>query len=280
MKFKSLLVAVGFGAAALSAFAADITGAGATFPFPIYSKWAEAYKKETGVGLNYQSIGSSGGIRQIRAKTVSFGATDAPVSGADLDKDGMVQFPAIIGGTVPVINLDGFKPGELRITGTVLADIYLGVIKNWNDRVRPSDKVYHLGDVVINRRYLHVLDRLNGDKVLIKGNHDIFDLEDYYPRFRDIRGYHVLNGMILSHVPLHTDSLERFGCNIHGHLHANRVMRVKHVGATPEIDPRYYNVSVECIDFAPILLEDVMKRIQEQGGTVGFKERNGNAPVM
>ncbi len=133
MKFKSLLVAVGFGAAALSAFAADITGAGATFPFPIYSKWAEAYKKETGVGLNYQSIGSSGGIRQIRAKTVTFGATDAPVSGADLDRDGMVQFPAIIGGTVPVINLEGFKPGELRITGPVLAEVFMGTIAKWND---------------------------------------------------------------------------------------------------------------------------------------------------
>lgn len=133
MKFKSLLAAVGFGAAALTAFAADITGAGATFPFPIYSKWAEAYKKETGVGLNYQSIGSSGGIRQIRAKTVTFGATDAPVSGADLDKDGMVQFPAIIGGTVPVINLDGFKPGELRITGPVLAEVFMGTIAKWND---------------------------------------------------------------------------------------------------------------------------------------------------
>ena len=133
LKFKSLLAVVGFAAAALSATAADITGAGATFPYPMYAKWAEAYKKETGVGLNYQSIGSSGGIRQIRAKTVTFGATDAPLPGADLDKDGLVQFPAIIGGTVPVINLDGFKPGELRITGTVLADIYLGVIKNWND---------------------------------------------------------------------------------------------------------------------------------------------------
>ncbi len=133
MKFKSLLAAVGFGAAALTAFAADITGAGATFPFPIYSKWAEAYKKETGVGLNYQSIGSSGGIRQIRAKTVTFGATDAPVSGADLDKDGMVQFPAIIGGTVPVVNLDGFKPGELRITGPVLDEVFMGTIAKWND---------------------------------------------------------------------------------------------------------------------------------------------------
>lgn len=116
-----------------TAIAADITGAGATFPFPIYAKWAEAYKKETGTGLNYQSIGSSGGIRQIRAKTVAFGATDAPVSGADLDKDGMVQFPAIIGGTVPVINLDGFNKGELRVTGPVLAEMFLGKISKWND---------------------------------------------------------------------------------------------------------------------------------------------------
>jgi phosphate transport system substrate-binding protein len=116
-----------------AALAADITGAGATFPFPVYAKWAEAYKKETGTGLNYQSIGSSGGIRQIRAKTVTFGATDAPVSGADLDKDGMVQFPAIIGGTVPIINLDGFKPGELRVTGPVLAEMFMGTISKWND---------------------------------------------------------------------------------------------------------------------------------------------------
>lgn len=116
-----------------SAMAADITGAGATFPFPIYAKWAEAYKKATGTGLNYQSIGSSGGIRQIRAKTVAFGATDAPVPGAELDKDGMVQFPAIIGGTVPVINLDGFKPGELRVTGPVLAEMFLGKVVKWND---------------------------------------------------------------------------------------------------------------------------------------------------
>ena len=92
-------------------FAADITGAGATFPYPIFAKWAEAYKKATGTGLNYQSIGSSGGLRQIRAKTVTFGASDAPVKGDVLDKDGMVQFPAIIGGTVPVFNLDGFAKG-------------------------------------------------------------------------------------------------------------------------------------------------------------------------
>ena len=117
----------------LVAHSADITGAGATFPYPIYAKWAEAYKRETGVGLNYQSIGSSGGIRQINAKTVAFGASDAPVSGENLDKAGQVQFPAIIGGTVPVVNLDGFKPGELRITGPVMADVFLGNIVKWND---------------------------------------------------------------------------------------------------------------------------------------------------
>ena len=153
------------------------------------------------------------------------------------------------------------------------------MVKRWNDRVRPNDKVYHLGDVVINRKFLHILDRLNGDKVLIKGNHDIFKMEDYYPRFRDIRGYHVLNGMIMSHVPVHTDSIERFGTNIHGHLHANRVMRVKHAGATPEIDPRYHSVCVEHTDYAPISLEEVMERIRKEGGTVGFRER-GSAVVM
>ncbi|MDO5626260.1 MAG: phosphate ABC transporter substrate-binding protein PstS [Pseudomonadota bacterium] len=116
-----------------AAYAADITGAGASFPYPVYAKWAEAYKKETGTGLNYQSIGSSGGIRQIRAKTVAFGATDAPMSGADLDKDGLVQFPAIIGGTVPVINVEGFKPSELRITGPVMAEVFMGKITKWND---------------------------------------------------------------------------------------------------------------------------------------------------
>jgi len=128
------VVAAAFASLAMSsAMAADLTGAGATFPFPIYAKWAEGYKAVSGIGMNYQSIGSSGGLKQIRAKTVTFGASDAPVSGEDLDKDGMVQFPAIIGGTVPVLNLDGFKPGELRITGPVLAEIYLGTIVKWND---------------------------------------------------------------------------------------------------------------------------------------------------
>jgi len=131
---KRLLTAaaVAFGVSS-AATAADITGAGATFPYPIYAKWAEAYKKVSNVGLNYQSIGSSGGIRQIRAKTVTFGGTDAPLTGAELEKDGMVQFPTVLGGVVPVINLDGFKPGELRLTGPVLAEIFMGTISKWND---------------------------------------------------------------------------------------------------------------------------------------------------
>jgi len=142
-------------AVAVTAQAADITGAGATFPYPIYAKWAEAYKKETGVGLNYQSIGSSGGIRQINNKTVAFGASDAPVSGADLDKNGQVQFPAIIGGTVPVINLEGFKPGELRITGPVLAEVFLGDIVKWNDpklaALNPGKKLPDANITVVHR---------------------------------------------------------------------------------------------------------------------------------
>jgi len=118
---------------AITAHATDITGAGATFPFPIYAKWAEGYKKVSNVNLNYQSIGSSGGIKQINAKTVTFGATDAPVKGEDLDKNNQVQFPAVLGGVVPVFNIDGFKPGDLRINGTVLAEIFMGRITKWND---------------------------------------------------------------------------------------------------------------------------------------------------
>lgn len=116
------------------AFAVDMTGAGATFPYPIYAKWAEAYKAKTGSNLNYQSIGSSGGIKQIKAKTVDFGATDNPVKFEDLEKDGMVQFPAIIGGVVPVMNVDGVKPGELKLDGPTLADIFQGVISDWGDK--------------------------------------------------------------------------------------------------------------------------------------------------
>ena len=118
----------------LSAHAVDITGAGATFPFPIYAKWAEAYKQKTGTGMNYQSIGSGAGIKQIQAKTVDFGATDAPLKGDELAKAGLVQFPAIIGGVVPVVNLEGIKPGEIKLTGPVLADIYFGKVKKWNEK--------------------------------------------------------------------------------------------------------------------------------------------------
>jgi phosphate transport system substrate-binding protein len=152
---KSVAAAALATVAMSSAFAADITGAGATFPFPIYAKWAEGYKAATGNGLNYQSIGSSGGIRQIKAKTVSFGATDAPMSGDDLQKEGLVQFPAIIGGTVPVLNLDGFKPGELRVTGPVLADMFLGNISNWNDpklaALNPGKKLPDQAITVVHR---------------------------------------------------------------------------------------------------------------------------------
>ena len=154
--FKRFMVAAASAFTLISAaHAADITGAGATFPYPIYAKWAEAYKKVTNVGLNYQSIGSSGGIRQIRAKTVTFGATDAPVPGAELDKDGMVQFPAIIGGTVPIINLDGFKPGELRITGEILAEVFMGNILKWNDAklaaLNPGKKLPDQNITIVHR---------------------------------------------------------------------------------------------------------------------------------
>jgi calcineurin-like phosphoesterase family protein len=139
------------------------------------------------------------------------------------------------------------------------------MIERWNAVVRPNDKVYHLGDVVINRKALKTLHRLNGDKVLIKGNHDIFRLEEYTEHFRDIRGYHVLNGMIMSHIPVHEESIARFGVNIHGHLHSNRVMK------NGVIDPRYFNVSVEQIDFTPISLEDLKLRVKEQGGLTNFR---------
>ena len=130
----------GFLAAATIAFglstatAIDITGAGATFPYPIYAKWAEAYKQKTGVGMNYQSIGSGGGIAQIKAKTVDFGASDMPLKPEDLQAAGLMQFPAIIGGVVPVVNIEGVTPGAMRFTGAVLADIYLGKIKKWNEK--------------------------------------------------------------------------------------------------------------------------------------------------
>jgi phosphate transport system substrate-binding protein len=131
MLFRFLIAAVGL--VAVGAAQAQITGAGATFPAPIYAKWAEAYKAASGVALNYQAIGSGGGIKQIQAKTVDFGASDDPLSGEELTKSGLVQFPAVIGGVVPVVNLTGVKPGEMKLTGAVLADIFRGQIKVWND---------------------------------------------------------------------------------------------------------------------------------------------------
>jgi phosphate transport system substrate-binding protein len=113
--------------------AAEISGAGATFPYPVYAKWAEAYAHESGVKMNYQSIGSGGGIKQIQAKTVDFGASDAPLTAQELEKSGLMQFPTVMGGVVPVVNVRGVKPGQLKLTPEVLADIYLGKIKEWND---------------------------------------------------------------------------------------------------------------------------------------------------
>jgi phosphate transport system substrate-binding protein len=135
-KLNRFLASIGLTAAMLSAgtvMAGDITGAGATFPYPIYAKWAEAYKAQTSIGLNYQSIGSGGGIKQITAKTVNFGASDKPLTSEVLAKDGLVQFPTVIGGVVPVINVEGVEPGQLKITGDTLAAIYMGKITKWND---------------------------------------------------------------------------------------------------------------------------------------------------
>ena len=133
MNFIKAIVAAGLVAASTSAFAADITGAGATFPYPVYSKWADAYKKDTGNGLNYQAIGSGAGIKQIIAKTVTFGATDAPLKPEQLDKEGLVQWPMVMGAIVPVVNLEGVKPGEMVLDGETLANIYIGKITKWDD---------------------------------------------------------------------------------------------------------------------------------------------------
>jgi phosphate transport system substrate-binding protein len=156
MTFKTFAAGlIAAAALALPASAADISGAGATFPYPIYAKWADAYKKETGVGLNYQSIGSGGGIKQIMAKTVSFGATDMPLKAEQLAKDGLIQFPTVLGGVVPVINVDGIKPGEITIDGPTLAKIFLTEIKSWNDpaiqKLNPSVKLPAQPIVVVHR---------------------------------------------------------------------------------------------------------------------------------
>jgi phosphate transport system substrate-binding protein len=142
---KNLVSAVVTTVISVSAFASDITGAGATFPFPVYSKWAEAFKAKSGVGVNYQSIGSSGGIKQIKAKTVDFGATDAPLKADEVEKEGLVQFPAVIGGVVAVANLNGVNPGDIKLTGDLLAKIFMGSITTWNDKqikeMNPSVKL-------------------------------------------------------------------------------------------------------------------------------------------
>lgn len=156
MNFLKTLVAAGLVAASTTAaFAADITGAGATFPFPIYSKWADAYKKETGNGLNYQSIGSGGGIKQIQAKTVTFGASDAPLKAEQLEKDGLVQWPMVMGAIVPVVNLEGVKPGEMVFDGETLANIYLGKITKWDDaaikKLNPNVKLPSEAITVVRR---------------------------------------------------------------------------------------------------------------------------------
>jgi phosphate transport system substrate-binding protein len=151
------LAAAGFIAAAafVPANAADISGAGATFPYPIYAKWADTYKKETGVGLNYQSIGSGGGIKQIKAKTVDFGASDMPLEPKDLNESGLMQFPMVMGGVVPVVNVPGIGPGQVRLTGPVLAEIYLGKIAKWNDpaitKLNPGVKLPDQAISVVHR---------------------------------------------------------------------------------------------------------------------------------
>src|SRR3981189_2100191 len=155
MNFVKAIVAAGLVAASTSAFAADITGAGATFPFPIYAKWADAYKKETGNGLNYQSIGSGGGIKQIQAKTVAFGASDMPLKAAELEKSGLVQFPTVLGGVVPVVNIGGIAAAAITLDGAPLARIFMGEVKTWNDpaiqKLNPSAKLPSQAIVVVHR---------------------------------------------------------------------------------------------------------------------------------
>lgn len=150
LHFGRTLIAAAAMAVSTGTFAADITGAGATFPYPIYAKWADAYKKETGIGMNYQSIGSGGGIKQIKAKTVDFGASDKPLKPEDLEKDGLTQFPTVMGGVVPTINLDGIHEGQLKLTGSVLAEIFMGKIAKWNDpKLVALNKGVNLPDTAI-----------------------------------------------------------------------------------------------------------------------------------
>jgi phosphate transport system substrate-binding protein len=155
IQLRTLAIAGFLAASILPAAAVEISGAGATFPYPVYAKWADTYKKDTGVGLNYQSIGSGGGIKQIEAKTVTFGATDAPLKGPELEKFSLVQFPMVMGGIVPVVNIDGVSPGELAIDGPTLAGIFLGTIKTWDDpaikKLKPNAKLPSQAIAVVHR---------------------------------------------------------------------------------------------------------------------------------
>ena len=153
--FKAIVAASAVAAVAVPALAMDISGAGATFPYPIYAKWADAYKKATGNGMNYQSIGSGGGIKQIQSKTVTFGASDMPLKPEELAKWSLVQFPTVVGGDVPVVNLDGVKSGDLQLDGPTLAKIFLGQITKWDDpaiaKLNPSAKLSSQAIVVVHR---------------------------------------------------------------------------------------------------------------------------------
>ena len=155
IRMKALVGAVAGLAIAATAAMADITGAGASFPFPIYAKWAAVYKGSSGVGLNYQSIGSGGGIAQIKAKTVAFGATDKPLTPKELGAAGLAQFPTVIGGVVPVVNVPGIRPGQLTLDGNTLADIYMGKIANWSDpaikKLNPNVNLPNKGISVVHR---------------------------------------------------------------------------------------------------------------------------------
>jgi len=150
-----IAAAAALATSSIAALALDISGAGATFPYPIYAKWADTYKKETGVGLNYQSIGSGGGIKQIQAKTVTFGASDMPLKPEDLNKNRLVQFPTVMGGVVPVINVEGVRPGDLTLDGPTLAKIFLGEVKTWNDpaiaKLNPNAKLPSQAIAVVHR---------------------------------------------------------------------------------------------------------------------------------
>ena len=154
-QLRAITVAGLLAATVLPAVAVEISGAGATFPYPLYAKWADTYRKETGIGLNYQSIGSGGGIKQIEAKTVTFGATDAPLKGEELDKFGLVQFPMVMGGIVPVVNIGGMNPGELVLDGPAVAAIFLGKVKSWNDpaikKLNPNAKLPSQAIAVVHR---------------------------------------------------------------------------------------------------------------------------------